>query len=570
MQEEAEKESVRKINSFGIIIAFLLVFILPFFHFWLMPDPRINIGIIVYASLNALAVYINMKSRYHTLAAFILFLLQAAATVYFSWLVGKDLQLHFMAFLLIAMANQIFTKKLNRDICFGLSILMLFALELLYHESRPVIHFRDEKIMLIIKFIAITNIIVILYITSRSYLNSKETNDKLARANRFIKNFVAHVTHEMRSPLNSIGLLAASIKQEITRIPDLKPLENHVDMLMIGTSNALNIINNVQDLAQVEAGITDNRNVEKTFSLKSFFSELIQTAAIYAETKDIRIRLLIEDMPALITSDAIKLSHILNNLLSNAIKYGLKNSTITVRLSGEGSDHWTIEVRNATRNSIPPEKLALLFDHPFISNRNSDSESTGLGLYIVNLKVRSMGGTVKLTSPCDSQMVCTVRLPLKVGTPRDLDREKDNTVQNEPDDDIVNTRVLIAEDEAINARALSVHLEQMGCQTEIAENGSELIRKASKGKFDIIIMDYHMPLMNGEAAMRYLKDDPMLKNIPIIVTTGEASSESLDRLLAAGADDYIPKPIQQQPLRMAITRSKLRMQLKLSQEGTTL
>ncbi|WEK34991.1 MAG: hybrid sensor histidine kinase/response regulator [Candidatus Pseudobacter hemicellulosilyticus] len=559
-KEETDKEVVRKANSFGFVITSLLLLIYLPFKYWLLPYPLITYGILAYIALNILSLFLVRRAT-QPLGAFSLVLTTLLATVYFSYMMGKELQLHFMAFLLITMSNQLFREKWIRYTCFGLVSAMLIGLEFIHRNYDPVIrtNYLDE-----IKVVAIVNILIILLITNLIHHTNREANEKLARGNRFIKNFVAHVTHEMRTPINSTGLLAQKIKSEINKMPELQPLAPHIDMLLVSTNNALNLINNVQDLAMVEEGQMFKENVEKTFFLKPFFNGLVQTANIHAETKRMQIILKVEEMPSLITSDAVKLSHIINNLLSNAVKYGLKGTVIQVRLARDGSDHWTISVSNASRNGIPADKQALLFDHPFISNRNTDDESTGLGLYIVNMKVKSMNGRVELISTADKKVICTVRLPLTVGKTRDLSPDDDFMGENELPN-MSNTRILIAEDEVINARALSMHLEGLGCQIEIAENGNELIRKAKEDKFDVIIMDYHMPLMNGEAAMRYLKQNPRLKNIPVIVTTGECSADSLDRLLAAGADAFVPKPIQQKPLRLALSSSRLLQQRRLAQ-----
>jgi CheY-like chemotaxis protein len=117
-----------------------------------------------------------------------------------------------------------------------------------------------------------------------------------------------------------------------------------------------------------------------------------------------------------------------------------------------------------------------------------------------------------------------------------------------------NLHVLIAEDHKLSALILFMHLDKLGCKVTTVKNGWELLQTVEKNPPDVIIMDYEMPIMNGEETTRKLKQNPSLKHIPIIVSTGNLYSDALDKMLDAGADTYIEKPINIQSLQKVISR----------------
>ncbi len=545
IKDEQKKEMVEQVNRLGLFIAAILLVILPIFHFWLIPNLLITFGILTYFLLNVAAVLLNHQQHYRS-AASLLFIVQCAAVLYFGRLLGSVLQLQFMVFFLIAINYQVFRQQASRVAGMITSILVLAALQFSYSIYPPVIPLERGYTTHIVEFIAIMDVVVVLLITN-PYVRSRDEKFELKKANRVIKMFVAQITHEIRSPLNAIGLISRLMKKEIKKDPQFKSLEPYADMLIVGSNTTRTIVNNVLDMAQIEAGKVE-QGFEQTFFVKPFFTKLIDVSKIIAQSRNMRIRLLIDQMPSLITSDPLKLNQIMNNLLSNAIKYGKKDSTITVTVSKHDDQSWTIEVKNPA-TPIAAERLNTLFD-PFVTGKSNFTEGTGLGLYIVRNKVLSMNGAINADNTTDQYVVFTITLPLLVGKSKDVEPEE----EEEELMDLCNTRVLIAEDEPINARALSLCLEDMGCHIDIAKNGKELISKALTTAPDIIMMDYHMPLMNGEIAMRHLKDDPLLKNIPVIVTTGDIFTESLDRLLEAGADGYIAKPIEAKPLQRVLSK----------------
>lgn len=552
--DEQEKERYTKLNQFGALMTIILGLFVPIFHFYALPQPdlRITIGISIYAALNAFAWGLNRIWKKSVPASWILYLTTCAAVCYFGILMGHYLHLQFMVFFMLSITFQIFPKGVSRNLAGFTAIAALSILQWGYMNLPPFVFLdpvADAGRIKLIQNLAMFSVLGIVIATSWTYVISKDRNHTLQKSNRHIKSYMAHVTHEVRSPINAIGLLTKRMHREIMNNPKYSDLVAYSQMLNMASINAQQVVSNVLTLSEIEAGKPEP-NIIETFNVKQFFSKLISVSTVLAQKKQIRINLLFDQVPSLISSDPHKISHIVNNLLSNAIKFGNKKSTVTITINcDEDKGHWSIEVKNQGR-PIPPDKMNSLYE-PFVRGLNGTlvPESSGLGLFITRNKVNALGGNV-LADCRDGYTYFTVSLPMHLGKLREVDnKEEEDLIQT----NFKGSRILVAEDDALNARALSISLEALGCHVEIAENGKELLDKA-KSMPDLIIMDYHMPLMNGETAIRLLKGNVVLRTIPVVVTTGDVFTDSLDKLMAAGAEDFILKPIESLPLAKVLSR----------------
>ncbi|WP_127132547.1 hybrid sensor histidine kinase/response regulator [Pseudoflavitalea rhizosphaerae] len=552
--DEQEKERYTKINQFGILMTVILSFFIPVFHYFALPKPdfRITIGIAVYAALNFIAWRLNRKWQKPLHAAWLLYLTTCVAIGYFGLMMGHYINLQFMVFFMLAIAFQIFPNGKSRYLAIGLAVLVLAVLQWGYLNFPPFVYLdpiADATYIKVIHLLAMYSVLVVVLLTSWTYVVSKDKSHKLQKSNRHIKTYMAHVTHEVRSPINAIGLLTKRMHREIMNNPRYAELEAYAQMLNMASLNAQQVISNVLTLSEIEAGKPEPIIIE-TFNVKQFFTKLISVSSVLGQKKQIRINLLFDQVPSLISSDPHKISHIVNNLLSNAIKFGNRKSTVTITVNcDERNGKWTIDVKNQGK-PIPPEKMNSLYD-PFVRGLNGTlvPESSGLGLFITRNKVNALGG--EIIADCkDGFTIFTVTLPMQLGKLREVDnKEEEEMIQT----NFKGARVVVAEDDALNARALSISLETLGCRVEIAENGKELLERAQSMP-DLIIMDYHMPLMNGETAIRLLKGNEHLRTIPVVVTTGDVFTDSLDKLMAAGAEDFILKPIESLPLAKVLSR----------------
>lgn len=440
-----------------------------------------------------------------------------------------------MIIFLISIIYLIFKEEKYRRACLVIAICTLAIMEISFYFKlfTPIpLSYNTQSIM---HALVISGILVLIIIVSKPYIKSNDTNKALKLANHFKKIFVHQVTHEMRTPLNAIYGVAQLLKRQIMLNDQFKSLETLVDQQLDAINNTRNIINNVLDMAQIESGVISQSEREH-FLLRPFFYKIAEVNKVIGRTRNIRIRLSIEQMPEVLYDDILNLHQISTNLLANALKYADRNSIVELKITGMGSK-WSLQVINQGP-VISPEKQEVIFN-PFVTDKSKYIEGTGLGLYIVSGKVKSMGGEISLSSDA-AGTIFTVLLPLTTGNMELIREEKE---EEELWADLGHINVVLAEDNELSAQLLSRMLMQIGCNTTWVKNGVELIQQVGKHIPDIIIMDYHMEVMDGEETLYHLKQVPAYKNIPVIISTGDAYAETRDAFLKAGADAFIEKPI---------------------------
>ncbi|PSL48238.1 signal transduction histidine kinase [Chitinophaga niastensis] len=500
-----------------------------------------QLSILLPASIEAILavspIFFNHYKKYNV-ASLITFFTQCLASLYFGLLLGNVIELQAMVIFLFLITFLIFKDEMIRRICIGTSMFILLVLEVSYYNNLVTLIPLDHTTAVIFKALSVVGVMLLILIVGRPYVKS---NDELHKANHFKKMYVYQVTHEMRTPLNAIYGVAQLIKREIKLDAHLKKIAPLVDHLLTASDNARHIINNVLDMAQIELGKTESVSIE-AFELTPFISKIIEVNKIIARSRNIKIHLLVEDMPAVVIGDTLKLNQVITNLLANAIKYANKNSTVNVRVKCN-MDKWQMQFMNQG-SPIPAEKLNSIFE-PFVTNKNKYTEGTGLGLYIVKNKVNSMNGTISAESSTAGDVCFTLNLPLKTGTMEDIIPEETGESTGQ---DLSNIHVLIAEDNELNAKLLTLFFNSTGCTVTITSNGLEVLEEIKKNIPDIIIMDYHMEVMDGEETLKVLKSTPAYKNIPVIIATGDIYAESQKALMIAGANAIIEKPINHKDL----------------------
>jgi CheY-like chemotaxis protein/two-component sensor histidine kinase len=389
---------------------------------------------------------------------------------------------------------------------------------------------------------------------STPYVKSHDTNAELKRANHFIKFFVAQITHELRTPLDSIHRVTQLLRSEIRKDDGLKKIQPLVDIGWTVSSNARDIVNNVLDMAEIEAGKTPTIVVE-AFRVGPFLERILDVHQVIAEREDMTLEFTVDkDMPEVIFGDPLNTHQILTNLMANAFKYGSKGGIVRVSVKKQAAA-WQLIVSN-TGPGIPREKIDSIFE-PFFTGRVGQIEGSGLGLFIVKSKLNSMKGTIHVESVPGTITTFTVTLPLREGNSRDLPSTHGADAEAEAENTTLwNIRVLIAEDDKLTTYLYSMFLKDMGCSFIIVKNGLELIQLAQEKCPDwcpdIIILDGHMPILNGEETIKRLKRLPDLNHIPIIVTTGDIYSDTVRSMLDAGAVDFLKKPIDHVALQRTI------------------
>lgn len=476
-----------------------------------------------------------------------------SALIFWGIILGPTAQIHILVAFMIGLAWFVLDNKFTQWLAVGFDLTMIVFLEVSYYNHWFAPLDLPENIQMFIRWIvvvvgSILNVAII-YLYYTEWVNAKVNKllIDLEKANNFKRIFIYEVTHDIRTQLNAIYYLAQLFKREIRLDPQLKNISPYNNLLFTAVNNASRIINNVLDISKIEAGKMEEVQ-DDTFLLQPFFENLLEGQKVTANTRKIQLRLVMDDsMPEAIACDYFKLSQIITNLLNNAIKYAHKNSIVYVKVKRANKHLWSIAVINKGPG-IAFEKLESIFDQFVAKKHNRYTEGTGLGLYIVKNMIDALGGDIKAESQPGQDTTFTVTLRLKEGRLSDIPEETEEVV------DLSNIRILVADDNEMNNLLFSRYLSLNGCIVTSASNGLEVMDKLENERHlpDIILMDHHMPEMDGAAALIHLKNDPRFKHIPVIMCTG--SFESQDELMAAGAAAIVIKPVDQKTLFSMISR----------------
>ncbi|MES2819902.1 MAG: PAS domain S-box protein [Pseudomonadota bacterium] len=379
----------------------------------------------------------------------------------------------------------------------------------------------------------------------------REQADQLALANRYKSEFLANMSHELRTPLNSIMILSEQLSQNPTGNLSEKQVK-HASIMHRAGGDLLQLINDVLDLAKIEAGRIQLKL--EPLNLHDLLTELDASLRPIAELKGLRLLTrLTPAVPALISSDRGRLQQILRNLLSNALKFTesgeveLAIDCAPPRLEG-GPETLHILVRD-TGIGIAPEQHQQVFQafQQLDGSTHRRYGGTGLGLAITRQLVEVLDGDIELDSALGQGARFLVRLPVVVVVG---EVQKDSYLLPTLDTrsrPMEGKRVLLVDDDIRNIYAMSALLEELGVEVTPAQDGQQALACVSQDAFDLILMDMAMPLMDGYTATGLLKQEHGC-DTPIIALTAHAMKGDRERCLAAGADDYLAKPVARQEL----------------------
>jgi signal transduction histidine kinase/HAMP domain-containing protein len=372
---------------------------------------------------------------------------------------------------------------------------------------------------------------------------------QVAEADRLKSEFLSNMSHELRTPLNSILALSRLM---ISKGTGINPGQEQENLRVIERNGRilLDLINGILDLAKIEAGRTD-------VNLTSFKPELVVTAAIeiirpMAQSKGLNLEINIENNPD-IYSDRAKIQQVLSNMLSNAAKF-TKKGEIGITVTNQG-DMIFFTVRD-TGVGIKSQDLPYIFDE-FRHGNDSftrEFEGAGLGLAISRKFARLLGGEITVESEWGKGSVFTLALPLRTREKKeDLSHEDDDTRQQDSDREVIpgeppRKLILVVEDNPDNLYIITSILDETDHPYITAENGKEAVSKAKESLPGLILMDIKLPLLSGLDAAKQIKAEPQLADVPVIALTGIAMKGDKEKILSAGCDDYIAKPVYPETL----------------------
>ncbi len=365
--------------------------------------------------------------------------------------------------------------------------------------------------------------------------------------------FLAAMSHEVRTPLNSIigltGLLADSQLDREQR--------DYVETVRVSATTMLTLINDILDFSRIEAGRLELEAIP--FQPATLCTEVIDLLGFRAREKNLSLHLRKgAGSDAAYLGDPGRLRQILLNLVGNAIKF-TEAGEVEIRCQstplagGQGELRFTVR---DTGPGIPAAAQAGLFQAFAPAERTTTGRfgSTGLGLAIGRQLVELMGGSIGMESSEGQGATFWVqlRLPRSSTQPSPLAARDHDTAEPEQR---LDARVLLVEDNPVNQKVAVLQLERLGCTVELANNGLEAIDACKHREFDVILMDCQMPGMDGYEATRMLRTLEMPgRRTPIIALTAHAMKGDRDRCLAAGMDDFVAKPVDRRELARAVAR----------------
>ncbi|MCA3693751.1 ATP-binding protein [Aquidulcibacter sp.] len=372
----------------------------------------------------------------------------------------------------------------------------------------------------------------------RANEEAQDQKNRAESASQTKSDFLATVTHEIRTPMNAV--MASAILLRRTKLT--KAQSEHVDMLNDAVDTLLALLNDVLDMSKIEAGKMTVERVD--FPVIDELQAAVRIWDPRASDKNLHLRFeATPDFPSAIKGDPLRIRQILFNLISNAVKFTEAGSiTVSARTAIDAKDRpaMVLEVAD-TGCGISPVTLSRLFAEFEQGNQMIARKKggTGLGLAISRRLAELMDGTLDVRSVEGEGSVFTVTLPYELADSQGaLDEDED------VDLDVRALRILVAEDHPTNQKIVSLFLSTMGWSLAMANDGVEALEMAALEEFDVILMDMQMPNMDGlEATRRLRATSGYTQHVPIIALTANAMDHHRAAFMEAGADAFVPKPL---------------------------
>jgi PAS domain S-box-containing protein len=396
----------------------------------------------------------------------------------------------------------------------------------------------------------------------KSYQEQLIKSKEAAEYGKKIKEtFLANMSHELRTPVN--GIIGLSDLLRKTNLTDQQ--SNMIDLLQVSSQSLLGVINDVLDISKIEAGkfsiVRAPNNIHK---ISKSVHDLLK---FKADEKDIELILEIDpEVPEYIMADSLRINQILMNLLSNAIKF-TDRGYVKLKVAVTQKHQEKVKLKFSVEDSgigIATDRLSKIFD----SFEQADEETsakyggTGLGLAIVKKLIELKGGELTVSSQIGKGSVFSfTNWYDKAQKPQQETIVNSQQEGMQPFDGV---RILVAEDNLVNQFMLSKMLKDWHIEVDIVDNGRKVLEKLADGNYDLILMDTHMPEMNGYQTAKSIRVDfeEPVRSIPIISLSASSFDHEQQQALSAGMNDVLPKPFLPHQLHQKITE-----QLKATQKA---
>ena len=384
-------------------------------------------------------------------------------------------------------------------------------------------------------------------------LEIEEARNKAERAAKAKSNFLAAMSHELRTPMNGVLGLSQMIAEE-TKEPTTK---EHIRVILDSGQHLMTILNDILDFSKVEENKLEFEQAK--FKLDQVLSPVCSAIKPLVDEKNIELILENEVSEYTeFTGDCARLRQILFNLAGNAVKF-TNEGHVLVRTELDESNQLLVMRVSDTGIGIAPDK----HEHIFNSFEQADSSTTrrfggtGLGLAIVKKLTDLMGGhiTLKSIEGVGSQFIVELPIPWVESAPKKQQEAPKPRAKSH------HLKILLADDNRVNAIVAKGFCEKLGHEVDVAENGLIAVKKAKENEYDLISMDNHMPEMNGVEATRVIRQELGIKTL-LFAYTADVFREAHDSFIEAGADHVLTKPLQHESFSDALKQFAARLEPK--------